>query len=122
MEFFRNPKINFIGSMKGAFIVSMVLVITCVVSLLIHGGPRMSIDFTGGSVLQVRISPVPEVGDIRAALEGRGYEGVQVTEFGATDEFLITFLDMLCDYFNEQYRITYSLKVLVVRCHHLTPL
>ncbi len=79
--------------MKGAFVVSMLLVLTCIVSLLIHGGPRMSIDFTGGSVLQVRISPVPEVGDIRTALENRGYEGVQVTEFGATDEFLITFLD-----------------------------
>lgn len=93
MEFFRNPNINFIGGMKGSFIFSMVLVTACVISLAIHGGPRMSIDFTGGSVLQVRISPVPDVGEIRTALENRGYAGVQVTEFGATDEFLITFLN-----------------------------
>lgn len=91
MEFFRDPKINFVGAMKAAFIVSVVLVIVSAVSLVIHGGPRMSIDFTGGSVLQVRIAPVPEVGDVRSTLEGLGYDGVQVTEFGSADEFLITF-------------------------------
>ena len=93
MEFFRNPSINFVGGMKGAFTVSAVLVVLSLLSLLIHGGPRMSIDFTGGSVLQVKISPVPEVGDIRSTLEDRGYEGVQVTEFGSQDEFLITFVN-----------------------------
>jgi preprotein translocase subunit SecF len=93
MEFFRNPSINFVGGMKGAFIVSTVLVALSLLSLLIHGGPRMSIDFTGGSVLQVKISPVPEVGDIRSTLENAGYEGVQVTEFGSQDEFLITFVN-----------------------------
>jgi preprotein translocase subunit SecF len=91
MEFFRNPNINFVGTMKGAFIVSSVLVVVALVSMLIHGGPRMSIDFTGGSVLQVKVSPVPAVGDIRSALESQGYAGVQVTEFGSADEFLITF-------------------------------
>jgi len=93
MEFFRNPKINFVGSMKGAFTVSMVLIALSLLSLIIHGGPRMSIDFTGGSVLQVRIDPAPAVGDIRSAMEARGYDGVQVTEFGSEDEFLITFVN-----------------------------
>jgi len=91
MEFFRNPSINFVGRMKGAFSFSAVLVLLSIGSLFIHGGPRLSIDFTGGSVLQVKISPVPQVGDIRSILEGKGYEGIQVTEFGSADEFLITF-------------------------------
>jgi preprotein translocase SecF subunit len=91
MEFFRDPKINFVGSMKVAFILSAILVVFSLFELVIHGGPRLSIDFTGGSVLQVRMTPVPTVGDIRSALEGQGYPGVQVTEFGSNDEFLITF-------------------------------
>lgn len=91
MEFFRNSSINFVGGMKGAFIVSTILVALSLISLLIHGGPRMSIDFTGGSVLQVKVAPVPQVSDIRSILEGKGYEGIQVTEFGSADEFLITF-------------------------------
>ncbi|RKZ16116.1 protein translocase subunit SecF [bacterium] len=91
MEFFRNPKINFVGSMKPAFTLSMVLVFLSLGSLLIHGGPRLSIDFTGGSVLQVRMDPAPEVGEIREILESKGYAGIQVTDFGGVDEFLITF-------------------------------
>ena len=93
MEFFRNPSINFVGAMKVAFTISVILFFISAVSMLIHGGPRLSIDFTGGSVLQVKIDPVPEVGNLRSALEGKGYEGVQVTEFGSEDEFLITFAD-----------------------------
>jgi len=91
MEFFRDPKINFVGGMKVAFSMSVVMVVICAVTLLMHGGPRMSIDFTGGSVLQVKVDPVPTVGEIRTTLEGKGYEGIQVTEFGSEDEFLITF-------------------------------
>ena len=90
MEFFKNPSINFVGAMKPAFSLSTALVIISAVLMLIHGGPRLSIDFTGGSVLQVKMAPVPEVQDIRSALEGKGYAGVQVTEFGSADEFLIT--------------------------------
>ena len=90
MELFRDPKINFVGAMKPAFIISAVLVVTALVSMLIHGGPRLSIDFTGGSVLQVRVDPRPTVADIRSGLEAKGYQGVQVTSFGSENEFLIT--------------------------------
>jgi preprotein translocase subunit SecF len=91
MEFFRNPKFNFVGAMKPAFTVSMLLLLAALVSLIAHGGPRQSIDFTGGTILQVRIAPVPEIGQIRTVLEGAGFEGIQVQDFGAEDEFLITF-------------------------------
>ncbi len=91
MEFFRNPNINFVGAMKPAFSFSAVLLVVCLVLMGIHGGPRLSIDFTGGSVLQVIMDPAPTVGEIRSALTEKGYDGIQVTEFGSADEFLITF-------------------------------
>ncbi len=90
MEFFRNPKLNIVGSMKVAFLLSSTLVLASVALLVAHGGPRLGIDFTGGSVLQVRIAPVVEVQDIRTVLANKGYKGAQVTEFGSADEFLIT--------------------------------
>ncbi len=92
MEFFKNPSINFVGSMKPAFSLSVALIVITVILMGIHGGPRLSIDFTGGSVLQVKMTePAPSVGEIRSALEGKGYDGIQVTEFGSADEFLITY-------------------------------
>jgi preprotein translocase subunit SecF len=90
MELLRNPKINFIGRMKYAFVLSSVLFLTGAVSLVTHGGPRMSIDFTGGTVLQVVIEPAPTANDVRAILEDAGYIGVQVQDFGLA-EFIITF-------------------------------
>jgi len=94
MEFFRDPKINFVGAMKPAFTISAVLVLVTIVSLILHGGPRLSIDFTGGSILQVRLAPIPDIGELRAALDSAGYVGAQVQEFGAPDEFLITFPEL----------------------------
>lgn len=91
MEFFKNPNINFVGAMKPAFTLSAAVLVVSVILMVIHGGPRLSIDFTGGSVLQVIVDPVPTVGEVRSALLDKGYEGVQVTEFGSADEFLITF-------------------------------
>ncbi len=91
MEFFRDPKINFVGAMRPVFAISAVLFVITIVSLILHGGPRLSIDFTGGSILQVRFAPVPEIGQLRGVLEGSGFAGAQVQEFGAEDEFLITF-------------------------------
>jgi preprotein translocase subunit SecF len=91
MEFFRNTNIQFINRMKPAFVVSCLLILAGLVSLVMHGGPRLSIDFTGGTVLQVRIDPAPNVADVRAIFEGAGYAGVQVQDFGAEDEFLILY-------------------------------
>jgi preprotein translocase subunit SecF len=89
MEFFRNPHINFVGAMKPAFTVSMILILISAVSLVLHGGPRQSIDFTGGTDLQLRFEPVPDIAQIRDVLDGAGIEGAQVQEFGAANEFLI---------------------------------
>ena len=100
MEFFRNPKINFVGAMKPAFTLSAVLVLVAVVSLILHGGPRQSIDFTGGTDVQVRFEPTPEIGGIRDALSAAGIDGAQVQEFGSPDEFLIRAPEMEEDLLN----------------------
>lgn len=90
LQFFRNANFNFTGSMKLCFTASSVLVVTSLVLMAIHGGPRLSIDFTGGSVVQVKFDTTPGIAQVRSNLESKGYAGVQVTEFGAADEFLIT--------------------------------
>ncbi|MDY0110808.1 MAG: protein translocase subunit SecF [Candidatus Krumholzibacteria bacterium] len=94
MEFFRDPKINFVGAMKPVFTISILLVIVTILSLVLHRGPRLSIDFTGGTIVQVRIAPVPDIAQLRAAVDNAGFVGAQVQEFGAEDEFLINFPQM----------------------------
>jgi preprotein translocase subunit SecF len=91
MEFFRKANINFVGAMKGAFILSAILVLGSLGVLIARGGPRLGIDFTGGSVVQVRITPQTGIGDVRSVLERSGYGGAQVQDMAGTNEYLITF-------------------------------
>lgn len=90
MQFFHDPNINFVGAMRYAFILSLLLILTGLVSLIAHGGPHLSIDFTGGTVLQVKIEPPPTTVELRDLLDGAGFAGAQVQDFGPS-EFLITF-------------------------------
>ncbi len=89
MEFFRETHIRFTSKMRFAFVFSMILIVASVVSLIAHGGPRLSIDFTGGTILQVNLQPRPTVAQVRSALTAGGFSGVQVQEFGDQD-YLIT--------------------------------
>lgn len=90
MEFLTNTNINFIAKTKFSFVLSILLILGGMVSLIAHGGPHLSIDFTGGTILQVKINPAPEISTVRDVLEAAGFEGLQVQDFGSADEFLIT--------------------------------
>lgn len=90
MEFFTKTNFKFTGAMKFNFTLSGIAFAASIILLIAHGGPRYSIDFTGGSVLQVKFAPSPGISQVRTVLEKGGEAGVQVTEFGASDEFLIT--------------------------------
>ena len=76
MQFFQDSNINFIGRSKIALTFSVLLIIMGVISLIMHGGPLLSIDFTGGTDLQVKIEPRPTVGEVRDVLESKGFSGV----------------------------------------------
>ncbi len=91
MQFFQQTNIKFTKLFPYAIGLSWLLIAAGLVSLIAHGGPRLSIDFTGGTVLQVRMTPAPDIGQIRSLLEQGGYKDAQVQDFGSTDEFLITF-------------------------------
>ena len=49
----KKTNINFLGKKKIAFIVSIVLIISGLASMVMNGGLGLSIDFTGGTVVQV---------------------------------------------------------------------
>ncbi len=91
MELLTNTRINFVGGSRVAAVISIVMIVAGIGSLVMHGGPKLSIDFTGGTILQVRITPAPEMADVRGTLENAGFADFQVQDFGADDEFLVTF-------------------------------
>jgi preprotein translocase subunit SecF len=89
MQFFGETHLNFIGTRRTAFIVSVVLIIAGLVSLAIKGGPDLSIDFVGGTLVQVRFDQPVEIGRLRAVVDAAGYGGGQIQVFGDPNEYLI---------------------------------
>ncbi|MCI0435678.1 MAG: protein translocase subunit SecF, partial [Gemmatimonadetes bacterium] len=54
LRFFKNPKIPFIEWRHYAYVLSLLLLLPGIASLIIKGGPRYGIDFTGGTLVQLR--------------------------------------------------------------------
>ena len=89
MRLLNKTNINFLGKKTIAFIFSIILIIAGLGSLIMNGGPKLSIDFTGGTVVQILFEEVPEISEIRRHLESDGFAGAEVIEFGSKKEILI---------------------------------
>lgn len=89
MQFFKTPNINFVGARKQAVSISIALILVGVVFILLHGGFNQSIDFTGGSLVEIQLDQAVALQDIRNIVEQAGFSGAEVTTFGAPEEVLI---------------------------------
>jgi preprotein translocase SecF subunit len=91
MELIKNTKIDFVGLRKTAFIISGILVAIGVFSFIMIslGKANLSIDFTGGTNVQVRFSDKVNIADLRHALESGGINDVQIQEVSGTRDFFI---------------------------------
>jgi preprotein translocase SecF subunit len=59
--------------------------------LVVHGGPRYSVDFTGGTLVQIRTSRVVPADHVRQALDAAGFRGVELQQMTGehADEYLV---------------------------------
>ncbi|NNK49313.1 MAG: protein translocase subunit SecF, partial [Gemmatimonadetes bacterium] len=87
MRFFRNANFDFLGVRRRAYVVSGVLLLLGIGSLVLRGGPRYGVDFTGGTMLQVEFVEQTSVGDLRDVLSAAGMENAQIQQLGDSNEF-----------------------------------
>jgi preprotein translocase subunit SecF len=73
---------------RAAFIVSIVLTIVAIGALVIHG-LNLGLDFTGGTLVEVKYQAAPALDSVRQTLEAAGYKDVSVQTFGASNEILV---------------------------------
>jgi preprotein translocase subunit SecF len=85
-----NPGIDFVRLAPRMALLSCALILLGVVSMFLRGGLNYGIDFTGGTLLNVRFSKPTSVADVRAALDRPDLRSVSVQEVGAgRNEFQI---------------------------------
>lgn len=78
MQLFTKTQIDFLKMRYAAYAISVALVAAGVVSLVIKGGPRLGIDFTGGSLVQIAFLKPLTLSAVREALAAKGYGSVDL--------------------------------------------
>ncbi|MFH1282082.1 MAG: protein translocase subunit SecF [bacterium] len=74
MEIIKRTNFDFLSKSKYAFIASALLVVVGIVSLIIHKGPNLGIDFTGGTLLQIHFEKSPDIDNLRLILSNNGFK------------------------------------------------
>lgn len=89
MEFFKIRRD--IPFMRHALVFNVISLITFLAAIffLVHRGLNFSIEFTGGTVMEVSYEHPADVERIRKALDGRGYKDYSVQNFGSSRDVLI---------------------------------
>lgn len=77
------PGINldFVNRRKIAFILSAIIILTSIISLIAHGGPKQGIDFSGGAEIIAQFNPPAPIEDVKSALSSGDLTGT-VQKFG----------------------------------------
>jgi preprotein translocase subunit SecF len=89
MELFKNTHYDFLGK-KWPFIgASLVLTVAGIGSLIVKGGPKYGIDFTGGASMYVRFNREPPVQQIRNALSEKIKGEISVQQITGTQEVVV---------------------------------
>lgn len=82
MQLFKKTNFDFIGKRRYAYAISLLLIASGAASMIKKGGPRLGIDFTGGSLVQIALQSPLEMATIRAALAKNGFAGVDLQGVG----------------------------------------
>ena len=83
-------QIDFMGRRNIAFVVSALLLVVSIGAILFQQ-LNLGLDFTGGTLVEVRYGAAPSLDAIRVLLEESGFQDVSVQTFGASTEVLIRF-------------------------------
>lgn len=82
--------VDWMGRRYIAYIISGIMLTASLVSLVVRGGPRYGVDFTGGTLIEAAIRPTPTPETVRSAVERAGFAGAEIQQaIDHPDQFLI---------------------------------
>ena len=81
--------IDFLGKAKYCIALSILVIVIGLSAMVWRGGLKQGIDFSGGTLIQLRLSQPVDLETVRQALETMGWERAIVQHYGDTHEVLI---------------------------------
>jgi preprotein translocase subunit SecF len=88
LRILHDTKYDFIKYWKQAAILTIAWIVVGLGFLAIHG-VNYSIEFTGGTLMELSFKQPPHIDDIRATVDKAGYPGSEITKFGADTEYVV---------------------------------
>lgn len=89
LRIFHNTKYEFVKHWRLAAGLTVAFIMAGLITFGISGGVNYSIEFTGGTLIQVQFKSAPEVADVRSTLERAGIVGAEIQQFGSATEYTI---------------------------------
>ncbi|MBN2423605.1 MAG: protein translocase subunit SecF [Calditrichaceae bacterium] len=89
MQIFTDTNFQFIKVRKTGYMISGALIVLSIISLILHGGPKYNIDFTGGTLVHLKFEQPVKIEELRKALSTHGYGEAEIKHFGSEDEVAI---------------------------------
>jgi preprotein translocase subunit SecF len=93
MRMFKNTHIKFVDIRKVGYTISGTLILLSIISLILHGGPKYNIDFTGGTLVHLKFEKNVEIQSLRDALAVAGLGQAEIKHFGDLNEVAIRTMD-----------------------------
>ena len=88
LRILHNTRIDFIRLWRPATVFIAVLLIPAIILIAVRGF-QYSIEFTGGTLVQVEFKQAPEISGVRSALSEAGLGNVEIATFGSDRELVI---------------------------------
>ena len=89
LRILHDTKYDFIKAWRLALGITIAFIVVGLVALVLHGGLNRSIEFTGGTLVQLEFSQPPNVGELRSTVDAVGFTGAEIQQFGNNREYTI---------------------------------
>ena len=90
IQILHGTNIPFMRYRRFAYMFSSTVVLATAIWLVLHRGPHQGVDFSGGTLLQIRASRVMPADQLRSALDAGGLRGAELQQLtGAGAEYMV---------------------------------
>ncbi|MDB4905756.1 MAG: Protein-export rane protein SecF [Gemmatimonadetes bacterium] len=88
LRILHDTKYDFIKYWKHAVIITAGFIVLGLAEMGLRG-TRRSIEFTGGTLMQLQFTQAPQIDDIRSLVDVAGFHGSEIQQFGSSTEYTI---------------------------------
>jgi len=93
LRIFHHTRYDFIKWWRVTTVVTVAFILLGFASFALTGGVNYSIEFTGGTLMQLRFDRPADAGALRSTLDAAGIRGAEIQSFGSNREYTVRLQD-----------------------------